>query len=262
MTDELILEIRDVTDLGLLRATIRDVIGSALPRTPADDLVLAINEVVTVPLRRGSRPVDVRLWTTPDHVMCMVACPGDLISELSGGAAIPSAGRLSTAPEHRRSTDPGLELWIAGHLCETMNSFLTSAGTVVELVAARLECEQRVGRSRPSRQTDPSALAETDLAEYADRIVRRVYGASYSLASMSSAVGEPARSQLLSAMSDLDAAAREVRRASADLTQKADPKRFGGRGAVPPQPRRANGHTGDNGWGGSRPPRRPGAIGR
>jgi anti-sigma regulatory factor (Ser/Thr protein kinase) len=105
-----VLSAPDVADfVGL-----RHAVAAELGRTPAapdvvQDLLLAVDEMVSNAVRHGRPPVGLRLWTAPDRIVCTIADGGP-------GWDDPFAGY---GPAHGDDLSRGgMGLWLARQLCD------------------------------------------------------------------------------------------------------------------------------------------------
>ena len=116
-----VLEVADA-HLGEMRHVVHDAaLGMGIAPDRVDDLVLAVNEIVTNSLRHADGRPTLRIWSDGSAA----------ISEISDGGwlADPLLGRL--APDPARSSGRGL--WLAHHLCDLVQIRSSSNGTVVRL---------------------------------------------------------------------------------------------------------------------------------
>ncbi|MEI4273307.1 ATP-binding protein [Klenkia sp. LSe6-5] len=121
----------EVADVGSMRELRRALAGALAdgPLDPdeAEDLVLAIDEVVVNAGEHGMPPVDVRLWVTEHRVLCAVADRGPGFDE-------PLAGY---GPAHGRDLSVGgMGLWLARRAVDRMTTapLRDGDGCVVRLV--------------------------------------------------------------------------------------------------------------------------------
>jgi len=87
----------------------------------ADDLVLAVNEVVTNSLRHGGGTADVAVWADDTSMVCEVRDRGHIADIL--------AGRFSPPP----SATSGRGLWLVNQLCDLVQLRSSAHGTVVRM---------------------------------------------------------------------------------------------------------------------------------
>jgi anti-sigma regulatory factor (Ser/Thr protein kinase) len=109
-------------DLGELRHLVADVAargGSEAERVA--DLVLAVNEIGSNSIEHGPGHGHLRLWAGPDGVTAEVADPGT--------AAMPFPGMVAPAATGLR----GRGLWLASELCDVMQVWSDTDGTVIRL---------------------------------------------------------------------------------------------------------------------------------
>lgn len=108
--------------LGPMRAEVRSTAAQfGIAQDRADDLVLAVNEIVTNSMRHADGHCRLTMWFDGESAVCEVADDGHLRD--------PLAGRL--APDPARSSGRGL--WLAHHLCDLVQIRSSASGTVVRL---------------------------------------------------------------------------------------------------------------------------------
>ncbi len=116
----------DHGDLWTVRTLVAETAANAgLERTRAEDLVLAANEVATNALKHAREPGLVRVWTTPEAVVCQLEDPGHITD--------PLAGRHAPRP----SANGGLGLWIVNQLCDLVELRTSAGGTTIRLHMSR-----------------------------------------------------------------------------------------------------------------------------
>ena len=109
-------------DLKSLRGAVAGWARSQhLERTPADELVLAVNELATNSIRYGGGRGTLRMWREGGELMCEVSDAGRI--------ADPLAGRV--LPEFNRSSGRGL--WIVNQLCDMVQIRSSPAGTAIRI---------------------------------------------------------------------------------------------------------------------------------
>ena len=115
----------DVSDfIGL-----RHAVAGELARTRADadvteDLLLAVDEMVSNAVRHGGPPVSLRLWTTADRIVCTIGDGGP-------GWDDPFAGY---GPAHGEDLSRGgMGLWLARQLCDHVDISGGPDGTGVQV---------------------------------------------------------------------------------------------------------------------------------
>ena len=106
-----------VADVGSVRE-LRRALTASLAHGPldpdeAEDLVLAIDEVVVNATEHGIPPVDVRLWVTEQRVLCAVADRGPGFDEPLAGYGPAHGGDLSVG---------GMGLWLARRAVDRMTT--------------------------------------------------------------------------------------------------------------------------------------------
>jgi anti-sigma regulatory factor (Ser/Thr protein kinase) len=111
-----------VGELATARAFVRGSAGDrGLAGERLDDLVLAVNEVVTNSLRHGGGTCQVSVWEDEESVVCEVRDVGVITD--------PLVGRLAPAP----NAASGRGLWLANHLCDLLQVRSSQLGTVARL---------------------------------------------------------------------------------------------------------------------------------
>jgi anti-sigma regulatory factor (Ser/Thr protein kinase) len=114
------------TGLTEMRAFVRSAAAEVrLPADRAEDLVLAVNEIVTNSLRHGGGRAMLALWFEPGSIICEVADSGHITD--------PLVGRLAPPP----GATSGRGLWLANHLCDLVQLRSSAAGTVVRMYLDR-----------------------------------------------------------------------------------------------------------------------------
>ncbi|SDO53344.1 Anti-sigma regulatory factor (Ser/Thr protein kinase) [Klenkia soli] len=122
------LEVEDVGSMReLRRALTSSLAGGPLDPAGAEDLVLAIDEVVANAAEHGVPPVDVRLWVTERRVLCVVADRGQGFDEPLAGYGPAHGDDLSVG---------GMGLWLARRAVDRMTTapLENGDGCVVRLV--------------------------------------------------------------------------------------------------------------------------------
>ncbi|MCW2584322.1 MAG: hypothetical protein JWQ53_3112 [Klenkia sp.] len=123
------LALDDVDDLRGLRRALQGVFADGpLPADDAEDLVLAIDEVVANAAEHGVPPVEMRLWVTAERVLCVVSDHGPGFDEPLSGYGPAHGGDLSVG---------GMGLWLARRAVDSMTTGQLTAegeGCVVRLV--------------------------------------------------------------------------------------------------------------------------------
>ena len=89
----------------------------------ADNLALAVSEIVTNANRYGRPPVELRLWAGPDRVIAVIKDSGDGLDDPTLGLAPVDSDRSG-----------GRGLWIASQLCDHLSISRSHDGFVVRLV--------------------------------------------------------------------------------------------------------------------------------
>lgn len=122
-SDTLARQVRG-TDLAPAREFVRSFAEDLQPDR-REDLILAVNEVVTNSVQHGGGECRISMWDGPTSVICEVRDAGHITDPLSG--------RLAPA----RSATAGRGLWLANHLCDLVQIRSSQAGTVVRLYVDR-----------------------------------------------------------------------------------------------------------------------------
>ncbi len=86
-----------------------------------EDLVLAVNEIVTNSVRYGGGGCRLAIWADTDSIVCEVRDEGVIHD--------PMVGRLAPSP----TSSTGRGLWLANHLCDLVQIRSSQAGTTVRL---------------------------------------------------------------------------------------------------------------------------------
>ena len=113
-------------------ASLRRALAAELAGVPADedllqDFLLAVDEMTSNALRHGGRPVDLRLWTGTDRVVCTIGDHG-------AGWDDPFAGY---GPAHGEDlSQGGMGLWLARQLCDHVDITSGPDGARVRLTVA------------------------------------------------------------------------------------------------------------------------------
>ena len=108
--------------LGEMRALVQaEAARYGLREDRADDLVLAVNEIVTNSVRHGGGRCVLTMWFDRGAAMCDVRDRGYIRD--------PLVGRLAPSPD----VASGRGLWLANHLCDLLQIRSSPAGTVVRL---------------------------------------------------------------------------------------------------------------------------------
>jgi anti-sigma regulatory factor (Ser/Thr protein kinase) len=111
-----------IGELGRVRELVAGRAAAArLGPSRIEDLVLAVNEVATNAIKHADGPGHVRVWSTPDELICQL--------EDRGHIADPLAGRHAPTP----SVDGGLGLWMVNQLCDLVEVRTAPGGTKVRL---------------------------------------------------------------------------------------------------------------------------------
>lgn len=116
------LEMTDVDDMRSLRRQLTtSLAGGPLSEDDAEDLVLAIDEVTSNATEHGVPPVDVRLWVTPERVLCSITDRGAGFDEPLAGYGPAHGDDLSRG---------GMGLWLARRAVDRLTTDpLTPQGT-------------------------------------------------------------------------------------------------------------------------------------
>jgi anti-sigma regulatory factor (Ser/Thr protein kinase) len=97
------------------------------PEETVEDFLLAVDEMTSNALRHGRPPVRLRLWTSPETLVCTVADAGP-------GPTDPFAG---FGPAHGPDLgNGGMGLWLARQLCDHVDVCRGPDGAEVRLTTA------------------------------------------------------------------------------------------------------------------------------
>ncbi|WP_299960356.1 ATP-binding protein [uncultured Modestobacter sp.] len=103
----------DMDDMRALRRALNRVLAeSALSADAAQDFVLAIDEVTANATEHGIPPVDVKLWCTPERLLCAVTDRGTAFED-------PLAGY---GPAHGDMAVGGMGLWLARRSVDSLTA--------------------------------------------------------------------------------------------------------------------------------------------
>jgi anti-sigma regulatory factor (Ser/Thr protein kinase) len=103
----------DLDDMRALRRALHRVLAdSALSPDAAQDFVLAIDEVTANAAEHGVPPVDVRLWCTPERLLCAVTDRGTAFDD-------PLVGY---GPAHGDMAVGGMGLWLARRSVDSLTA--------------------------------------------------------------------------------------------------------------------------------------------
>jgi anti-sigma regulatory factor (Ser/Thr protein kinase) len=103
----------DLDDMRMLRRALTRVLAdSALSPEAAQDFVLAIDEVTANAAEHGVPPVDVRLWCTPERLLCAVTDHGTAFDD-------PLVGY---GPAHGDMAVGGMGLWLARRSVDSLTA--------------------------------------------------------------------------------------------------------------------------------------------
>jgi anti-sigma regulatory factor (Ser/Thr protein kinase) len=110
--------------LGAVRSVVSSCADRAgLHEDARDDLVLAVNELVTNSVQYGGGGGTLRIWAEPDALVCDVRDRGYIVDPLAGRIAPP-------VDQHG-----GRGLWLVNHLCDLVQIRSTPNGTTVRVRA-------------------------------------------------------------------------------------------------------------------------------
>jgi len=117
----------DVSDfVGLRHAVAGELAGAGAGGDLVEDVLLAVDEMVSNAVRHGAPPVSLRLWTAPDRIVCTIGDGGP-------GWDDPFAGY---GPAHGDDLSRGgMGLWLARQLCDHVD---ITSGAGGDGVAVRL----------------------------------------------------------------------------------------------------------------------------
>ena len=103
----------DLDDMRALRRALTRVLAdSSLSADQAQDFVLAIDEVTANAAEHGIPPVDVRLWCTPERLLCAVTDRGTAFDD-------PLVGY---GPAHGDMAVGGMGLWLARRSVDSLTA--------------------------------------------------------------------------------------------------------------------------------------------
>ena len=103
----------DLDDMRVLRRALNRVLAdSALSADAAQDFVLAIDEVTANAAEHGVPPVDVRLWCTPERLLCAITDHGTCFDD-------PLVGY---GPAHGDMAVGGMGLWLARRSVDSLTA--------------------------------------------------------------------------------------------------------------------------------------------
>jgi anti-sigma regulatory factor (Ser/Thr protein kinase) len=110
---EPVLEMVDLDDMRALRRALTQVLANG-PLSPdaAQDFVLAIDEVTANAAEHGIPPVDVKLWCTPERLLCAVTDHGTAFDD-------PLVGY---GPAHGDMAVGGMGLWLARRSVDSLTA--------------------------------------------------------------------------------------------------------------------------------------------
>jgi len=109
-----------LADLPDIRRSVGDVaIRAGLPRSRADELALAVNEIATNAVVHGRSPATVRIWHRDGELVFEVSDSGDGIADVLAGQLTPSAMALG-----------GRGIWLARLVCDAVEIRSGSGCTV------------------------------------------------------------------------------------------------------------------------------------
>lgn len=115
-----VVALADVVDMrGLRRELARALAGGPLTVDDAEDLVLAIDEIASNAAEHGMPPVDVRLWSSPEKVLCAVTDHGPCFDEPLAGYGPAHGSDLSRG---------GMGLWLARRAVDRMTTAEADGG--------------------------------------------------------------------------------------------------------------------------------------
>jgi anti-sigma regulatory factor (Ser/Thr protein kinase) len=107
------LEMVDLDDMRALRRALTRVLAdSPLSPDAAQDFVLAVDEVTANAAEHGVPPVDVKLWCTPERLLCAVTDRGTAFED-------PLAGY---GPAHGDMAVGGMGLWLARRSVDSLTA--------------------------------------------------------------------------------------------------------------------------------------------
>jgi anti-sigma regulatory factor (Ser/Thr protein kinase) len=122
------LQMVDLDDMRALRRALNQVLAdSTLSSDAAQDFVLAIDEVTANAAEHGIPPVDVKLWCTPERLLCAVTDRGTAFDD-------PLVGY---GPAHGDMAVGGMGLWLARRSVDSLTAGPaddSGDGTTIRLV--------------------------------------------------------------------------------------------------------------------------------
>ena len=118
-----------ITDFGGLRHTVAGRLREAgVPRDLAEDYLLAVDEMTSNAVRHGQPPASLRLWITPQTLVCTIGDAG-------AGPTDPFAGY---GPAHGEDLSRGgMGLWLARQLCDHVALRHDERGSSIRLTTHR-----------------------------------------------------------------------------------------------------------------------------
>jgi anti-sigma regulatory factor (Ser/Thr protein kinase) len=122
------MAVDDVADpIALRHAVAAELAAVGGPREVVEDFLLAVDETTSNAVRHGAPPVDLRLWTSADRVVCTVTDHGPGLDD-------PFAGY---GPAHGEDLSRGgMGVWLARQLCDHVDISSGPDGVTVRLTTA------------------------------------------------------------------------------------------------------------------------------
>jgi anti-sigma regulatory factor (Ser/Thr protein kinase) len=110
---EPVLSLIDLDDMRAMRRSVRQVLANSdLDQDTVEDFVLAIDEIVANAAEHGVPPVDVRLWCSPERLLCAVTDRGTSFDD-------PLVGY---GPAHGDMAVGGMGLWLARRSVDSLTA--------------------------------------------------------------------------------------------------------------------------------------------
>jgi anti-sigma regulatory factor (Ser/Thr protein kinase) len=122
------LAVDEVTDpIALRHAVAAELAAVGGPREVVEDFLLAVDETTSNAVRHGGPPVGLRLWTSPDRLVCAVSDHGPGLDDPFAGYGPAHGDDLSRG---------GMGVWLARQLCDHVDISSGPDGVTVRLTTA------------------------------------------------------------------------------------------------------------------------------